>query len=299
MTFTRWDAVRHALTIAGLAYIAAVWLRLVPYAEPVPSYGPMFDAYGIWNAWSGGLYDIPWLDYEAYVYSPAFAQIIYPFTLLPWELFAALWTGLAIGILFWMRVPWMLAFPGVMDDILRGNIHVFLAGAVFLALRARPWGAGAWAFAFLTKVTPGIGVVWHAVRGEWRRFGIALGVTAAIVAVSVLTVPDLWREWINLLAGNDGRDAADPGHSPAPGRAAADRAGRGGGRGLEELGLAVAHRGDAGPAQRVDQLPGPAGGVRGAVGRRAAGPIRRERDGEAGHSRRLTSTSGTRGSPGS
>ena len=112
MTFTRWDAVRHALTIAGLAYIAAVWLRLVPYAEPVPAYGPMFDAYGIWNAWlPGGLYDIPWLDYEAYVYSPAFAQIIYPFTLLPWELFAALWTGLAIGILFWMRVPWMLAFP--------------------------------------------------------------------------------------------------------------------------------------------------------------------------------------------
>ena len=204
MTFTRWDAVRHALTIAGLAYIAAVWLRLVPYAEPVPSYGPMFDAYGIWNAWSGGLYDIPWLDYEAYVYSPAFAQIIYPFTLLPWELFAALWTGLAIGILFWMRVPWMLAFPGVVDDILRGNIHVFLAGAVFLALRARPWGAGAWSFAFLTKVTPGIGVVWHAVRGEWRRFGIALGVTAAIVAVSVLTVPDLWREWINLLTGNVG-----------------------------------------------------------------------------------------------
>ncbi len=103
-----------------------------------------------------------------------------------------------------MRVPWMLAFPGVIDDILRGNIHVFLAGMVFLALRARPWGAGAWAFAFLTKVTPGIGVVWHAVRGEWRRFGIALGVTAAIVAVSVLTVPDLWREWINLLTGNVG-----------------------------------------------------------------------------------------------
>jgi hypothetical protein len=203
---TRWDALRHGLTLAGLIYIAAVWLRLVPYAEPVPAYGPMFDAYGIWNAWDGGLYNIPWLEYEAYVYSPAFAQLIYPLTLLPWPVFAALWTGLAIGILFWMRVPWMLAFPGVIDDILRGNIHVFLAGAIVLALWHRPWGASAWAFPFLTKVTPGIGILWHPLRGEWRSFWIGLGVTAAIVGVSVLFSADLWREWISLLAANVGSD---------------------------------------------------------------------------------------------
>ena len=203
---TRWAALRHGLTLAGLIYIAAVWLRLVPYAEPVPAYGPMFDAYGIWNAWDGGLYDIPWLEYEAYVYSPAFAQLIYPLTLLPWEAFAALWTGLAIAILFWMRVPWMLAFPGVVDDILRGNIHVFLAGAVVLAVRRQPLGAGAWAFPLLTKVTPGIGMVWHAVHGEWRAVVIGLGLTAGIVGASVLVAPDLWAEWIGLLVANTGSD---------------------------------------------------------------------------------------------
>jgi hypothetical protein len=200
----RWAAVRHGLTLAGLLYIGAVWLRLVPYAEPVPAYGPMFDAYGIWNAWDGGLYDIPWLAYEAYVYSPAFAQVIYPLTLVPWEVFAALWTALAIGILFWMRVPWMLAFPGVVDDILRGNIHVLLAGAVVLAVWRQPIGAGAWAFAWLTKVTPGIGMAWHAVRGEWRAVFIGLGLTAGIVAASVLLAPDLWAEWIGLLVANVG-----------------------------------------------------------------------------------------------
>ena len=203
---TRWAALRHGLTLAGLVYIAAVWLRLVPYAEPVPAYGPMFDAYGIWNAWDGGLYDIPWLENEAYVYSPAFAQLIYPLTLLPWEAFAALWTGLAIAILFWMRVPWMLAFPGVVDDILRGNIHVFLAGAVFLAVRRQPFGAGAWAFPLLTKVTPGIGLLWHAVRGEWRAVVIGLGLTAGIAGASVLVAPDLWAEWIGLLVANAGSD---------------------------------------------------------------------------------------------
>jgi len=203
---TRRAALRHGLTLAGLLYIGAVWLRLVPYAEPVPDYGPMFDAYGIWNAWDGGLYDIPWLEFEAYVYSPAFAQLIYPLTLLPWEAFAALWTGLAIAILFWLRVPWMLAFPGVVDDILRGNIHVFLAGAVVLAVRRQPIGAGAWAFPMLTKVTPGIGIVWHAVRGEWRAVVIGLGLTAGIAGASVLVAPDLWAEWIGLLAANVGSD---------------------------------------------------------------------------------------------
>ena len=203
---TRRAALRHGLTLAGLLYIGAVWLRLVPYAEPVPDYGPMFDAYGIWNAWDGGLYDIPWLEFEAYVYSPAFAQLIYPLTLLPWEAFAALWTGLAIAILFWMRVPWMLAFPGVVDDILRGNIHVFLAGAVVLAVRRQPIGAGAWAFPMLTKVTPGIGIVWHAVRGEWRAVVIGLGLTAGIAGASVLLAPDLWAEWIGLLVANAGSD---------------------------------------------------------------------------------------------
>jgi hypothetical protein len=43
-------------------------------------------------------------------------------------------------------------------------------------------------------------------RGEWRALGIGLGLTAAIVAVSVLTVPDSWAEWISLLAANVGSD---------------------------------------------------------------------------------------------
>jgi hypothetical protein len=54
----------------------------------------------------------------------------------------------------------------------------------------------AWAFVLLTKVTPGIGLLWFAVRREWRSLGIALGVTAAIAAVSIAIDARLWREWI-------------------------------------------------------------------------------------------------------
>jgi len=199
MRRSRWQAVGDALTIAGLTYIALVWLRIVPYAPPVPDYGPMFDARGFWIAWDGGLYDIPWGEYEAYVYSPAFAQLLWPFTLLPWPVFAAGWTLASIGCLFWMRVPWMIAFPGVIDDILRGNIHVFLAASIVLAIRKAP---AAWSFGILTKVTPAIGLVWHMVRAEWRAVAIALGVTGVIVGVSFAFSADLWLEWFGLLADN-------------------------------------------------------------------------------------------------
>jgi hypothetical protein len=193
----------HALVVAGIAYIALVWLRVAPYAAPVPEYGPMFDARGFWIAWEGGLYDIPWRTNEAYVYSPAFAQVLWPLTLLPWPVFAGLWTLAAIGCLFWMRVPWMIAFPGVIDDILRGNIHVFLATAIWLGFRY----PGTWAFGILTKVTPGIGLVWFAIRREWRALTWALGVTAAIVAASFVFSASLWLEWIGLLAENAGETA--------------------------------------------------------------------------------------------
>jgi hypothetical protein len=198
-----WRAVRDALTVAGIAYIAMVWLRVAPYAPPVPDYGPMFDARGFWIAWEGGLYDIPWRTNEAYVYSPAFAQILWPVTLLPWPIFAGAWTLAAIGCLFWMRVPWMIAFPGVIDDILRGNIHVFLAAAIVLGLRY----SAAWSFGILTKVTPGLGLLWFAVRREWRQLGIALGVTGAIVLVSYVASAPLWNEWFDLLAANAGETA--------------------------------------------------------------------------------------------
>ena len=194
-----WRITRDALTVAGLVYIALVWLRIAPYAPPVPEYGPMFDAYGFWNAWQGGLYDIPWGEYEAYVYSPAFAQLLWPFTLLPWPVFAALWTGAAIGCLFWMRVPWMIAFPGVIDDILRGNIHVFLAASIVLAIR---FGAP-WAFGILTKVTPGIGLplARRAARVAPPRDGPPRHRRASSASRS-RSRPELWFEWFGLLAEN-------------------------------------------------------------------------------------------------
>jgi hypothetical protein len=56
-----------------------------------------------------------------------------------------------------------------------------------------------WALMFLTKVTPGIGVLWFLARREWRAFLMAIGVTAAIVAISFLLDGTAWGAWLRLL----------------------------------------------------------------------------------------------------
>src|SRR5262249_29951421 len=60
------------------------------------------------------------------------------------------------------------------------------------------WPA-AWAFVLLTKVTPGVGVLWFAGRRELRNLVISLGVTAAIAGVGVAVAPGMWAEWIRSL----------------------------------------------------------------------------------------------------
>jgi hypothetical protein len=76
-----------------------------------------------------------------------------------------------------------------------GNVNLLLALAVVAGFR---WPA-AWAFVLLTKVTPGVGLLWFAVRQEWRSLAIALGATA-LVCVPTLLAPDLWRQWFGMLA---------------------------------------------------------------------------------------------------
>jgi hypothetical protein len=94
-------------------------------------------------------------------------------------------------------------------ELAGGNIHLLLAAAIVLGFR---WPA-TWSLVLLTKVTPGIGLLWFVVRGEWRNLAIALGATAAIVAVSFAIMPSAWFQWVDLLtriAGRDGTWAAVP-----------------------------------------------------------------------------------------
>lgn len=141
---------------------------------------------------------------EAYLYSPAFAQLFAPFGILPWEAFKGLWSAINLGLLAWLAGPRigviLLLFPGspVSDEISTGNLHLLIAAAAVIGFRYPQ----AWAFNLLTKVTPGIGLLWFVGRRAWKPLVLAFATTAVITAVSFAIAPHLWFEWADSLRRN-------------------------------------------------------------------------------------------------
>ena len=123
----------------------------------------------------------------------------------------AAWTAILIGAVWYLCGPRFFALGlliGAME-IAGGNIHLLETVAIVVGFRF----PAAWAFVLLTKISPGVGLLWFAVRREWRSLAIALGATAAIAAVSFVLMPDAWRTWVTVLtqiAGRDGTWAAVP-----------------------------------------------------------------------------------------
>ncbi|HJW21386.1 MAG TPA: glycosyltransferase family 87 protein [Candidatus Limnocylindrales bacterium] len=132
-------------------------------------------------------------------YSPPVAALFALLHALPWDAVRAGWLAAQLVVLALIGRRWtlaLLAFPPVTSDLLWGNIDIFLAGMIVLGLR-RPV---AWLFGVLTKISPGIGLVWHAVRGEWRAVAASAVVLLAIVAASLwLQGPGIWLEWLDAL----------------------------------------------------------------------------------------------------
>jgi hypothetical protein len=116
----------------------------------------------------------------------------------------AAWTAILLGAIAFLVGPRLLAFGVVFAamELAGGNISLLLAVAIVLGFR---WPA-AWAFVLLTKVSPGIGLLWFAVRREWRSLAIAVGATAAVVVGSAVFMPAAWPQWIDVLVANAGRD---------------------------------------------------------------------------------------------
>jgi hypothetical protein len=145
---------------------------------------------------------------STYLYSPAFAQALAPASLLPFPVFYALWTVLLIGVLIWLVRPWpwalgILALP-ITYELAVGQVHLLIAAAIVVGF-ARP---AVWALPILTKLTPSIGLLWFAIRREWRALAEAVGVTGAIVVVSFVLSPSAWFDWYAFLTSSTERGEA-------------------------------------------------------------------------------------------
>ena len=195
------------VVIAGLIALAAAWLGIVYFAEPWGRLaGSGMDARCYWVPDLANPYlHSTWTDQIAYPYSPVFLQILQPIRLLPWQAFMAIWAAILMAAMVYLTGPRLillgLAFFGLME-IWGGNIEILVAVAVVLGFR---WPA-TWSFVLLTKVTPGVGLLWFAVRREWRSLAIALAATVVVVVVSAAIQPDAWRRWLDVLTENAGKN---------------------------------------------------------------------------------------------
>ena len=199
---------RFGDNIADLGGVLAgtIWFAIVFMAMPFGrAWQTGQEAFCYWIANIYSPYSLSdWGSPIAYVYSPAFIQAMLPLTRLPWLLFMGIWTGLLIVAVRFLTGPRLFALGVLLAavELAGGNISLLLAVAIVVGFR---WPA-AWSFVLLTKVTPGIALLWFAVRREWRQLWIALGATALIVAASAIFMPRAWLDWFDLLLGLAGRD---------------------------------------------------------------------------------------------
>jgi hypothetical protein len=203
----------------GIVVAVAAWVVIVAFSAPWGRlWGTGQDAYCYWQAGQDLAHPYvhsDWNDPIAYVYSPAFLQLVSPLTALPWQAFMAGWTALLLLAVRFLTGPRLLAaglvFPFAAMEVAGGNVSLLLAVAIVVGFR---WPA-AWSLVLLTKITPGIGLLWFAVRREWRSLAIALGATALIAVLSFAILPDAWRTWVdvvlrNVAAGKGGTWASVP-----------------------------------------------------------------------------------------
>ena len=206
----------RVLAVWGVLVAIGLVVLMSALAEPFQpeSFGPGHDARAYWAAPLDDPYVPGSVGQEsAYLYSPAFLALLSPLRALPWPLFLGLWTSVLLIALFWLARP-LLFLPLLLlalPEIWGGNITILLAAAIVLGF-SRPF---AWAFPLLTKVTPGVGVLWFAVRREWLNMGLAIAATVAVIAAVALFTPGLWAQWFQLLSSSTGSSTV-PGSVPIP-----------------------------------------------------------------------------------
>ena len=208
LTTTRRRAIRDGLALAGLLYLAWRFVVIGPQEGTVGG-----DALAYWALDPQHPYALPNGVFGAFLYPPPMVRVFAPAAILTWPQFWLLWMGVQIATVVWLgwrRSLLVLALPFVALELYFANVNLLLGAAIVLGFRY----PAAWAFVLLTKVTPGVGLLWFAVRREWRQLAVALGVTAGIVAASLVVDGRLWGEWFAALARDSGATLGGPLASP-------------------------------------------------------------------------------------
>ncbi len=193
---------RWYLVWAGCALMATVGVLAVRFQLRVNG-GFGYDSHAYWLAAQrlDSLYGTRPLAKDAYLYSPLFAQLVWPLARLPAGVFIACWSLLEAVAFAWLLAPLRgkvhaCAAVGCLAEIMAGNIYALMAVALVLGARRGP----PWLLLGLTKVVGGaVGLLWLVAARRWSallRGGLVGGV---LVGVSVAAAPEQWRSWFTFL----------------------------------------------------------------------------------------------------
>ncbi len=197
---TRGATLRDIASVLAVVFLAWAWLFIVTAGSHVDADAfRTFDAsrpYALSQAGSGG----------AFLYSPVIVQLLTLVQAVPPSVFYGGLAAVSLTCLVyllglrWAAVVLLIPAAPLWQDLLTGNIHLILGAAIVMGFRH----PAAWSFVLLTKVTPGVGLAWFAVRREWRQIGITLTVTGGLALASLVVAPQLWANWLAVLSSNLG-----------------------------------------------------------------------------------------------
>jgi hypothetical protein len=189
-------------TVIAFGFVCGIFQAVGRFPNPQ-------DAWSYWTANLASLYPANWGPDGTYIYPPPLAQITTLLHPIGWQVFIVCWTTLLWAALAYMlgRWTWLFVATGivalvlglpyefgdVLGHALNGNVQLFIAAGLVLALRGNVLG---WLPGLLTKVVSGIGLGWYLVRREWRPFALSVAAAAAVSAVSFVFVPSQWGEWV-------------------------------------------------------------------------------------------------------
>lgn len=183
------------LSIVGLALMVSVIVLI----------GDGGDAAIFYNVDFPPSYDGADIRAPVWNYSPLAAAALQPFQIMPFQAFLGLIVAIEVAALAWMVGPLpalllvVLQVPLLWNDLAQGNLNLAATVLVIWGIRS-PWP---WVPLLLTKATPGVGLVWFAVRREWRNLALALGASSLLLLV---TLP--WSiEWAQALIHNASVDS--------------------------------------------------------------------------------------------
>jgi len=139
-----------------------------------------------------------------FLYSPVASQLIEPLRLLPWGVFAFVVRLVGLACLVFVArqftLPILLFIPVLVNnpvvmELWYGNINLVLAAVAVAGLRY----PALWSISLLTKLTPGVGLLWFVARREWSKLALAGATTLVLVIASFVLAPSAWFSWIGTL----------------------------------------------------------------------------------------------------